>query len=87
MFNFFAKDKSKSVAKDRLKFVLVHDRAVISPQTLEELKKEIIGVISKYIDIDTESLNLELSQTSEEVQIGRDVALIANIPIKIKPLK
>ncbi|MGL5543493.1 MAG: cell division topological specificity factor MinE [Cetobacterium sp.] len=80
-FNFLNKEKSSSVAKDRLKLVLIHDRAMLSPKTLEALKNEIISVISKYVDIDTNALNIEVSQETES---GRETALIANIPIRIK---
>ena len=80
-FSFLSKEKSSSVAKDRLKLVLIHDRAMLSPKMLETLKDEIIAVISKYVDIDRESLNIQVSQESET---GREAALIANIPIKIK---
>ncbi|MGL5188969.1 MAG: cell division topological specificity factor MinE [Cetobacterium sp.] len=80
-FNFLNKEKSSSVAKDRLKLVLIHDRAMLTPKTLEALKNEIILVISKYVDIDKDALNIEVSQESET---GRETALIANIPIKIK---
>ena len=80
-FSFLNKEKSSSVAKDRLKLVLIHDRAMLSPKMLETLKDEIIAVISKYVDIDRDSLNIEVSQ---EAETGREAALIANIPIKIK---
>ncbi|NLK88407.1 MAG: cell division topological specificity factor MinE, partial [Clostridiaceae bacterium] len=43
---------SKDVAKDRLKLVLIHDRANVSPQFLEMLKSEIIKVITNYMDVD-----------------------------------
>ncbi len=56
-FSFLNKEKSSSVAKDRLKLVLIHDRAMLSPKMLENLKDELIAVISKYVDIDRDSLN------------------------------
>ncbi|MGL5426298.1 MAG: cell division topological specificity factor MinE [Cetobacterium sp.] len=77
-FNFLAKEKSSSVAKDRLKLVLIHDRSMLSPQMFEAMKNEIILVISKYVDIDKDSLNIEVSQETES---GRETALVANIPI------
>ena len=46
--NFFKKKSSGSVAKDRLKLVLVTDRANCSPDLMEQMKKDIIDVISKY---------------------------------------
>lgn len=44
MFDLFARvfgreDASKDVAKERLRLVLVHDRASLSPQALENLEK------------------------------------------------
>ena len=80
-FNFFGKEKSGSVAKDRLKLVLIHDRSTLPPKTLEMLKNELIAVISKYVEIDREALNIEVSQESKS---GRETFLVANIPIKIK---
>ena len=40
-------DKSKSVAKDRLKLVLMHDRADIPPAMMEQMRQEIVAVIAK----------------------------------------
>ena len=49
MKNFQKKDKdiSKQAAKDRLKLVLMQDRASVSPDFFEMMKKEIIDVIKK----------------------------------------
>ena len=43
---------SAEVAKRRLQLVLAQDRTNISPETLNVLKDEMIGVISKYVEID-----------------------------------
>ncbi|MBP7332621.1 MAG: Cell division topological specificity factor [Firmicutes bacterium ADurb.Bin373] len=67
---------SKNVAKERLRLVLVHDRASISPQLLDTLKGEIIQVISKYMEIDESALEVNLDSS------GNTVALVANIPVK-----
>ncbi|NLD48023.1 MAG: cell division topological specificity factor MinE, partial [Clostridiaceae bacterium] len=49
----FSRSKnSKDLAKERLKLVLIHDRANVSPQFLEMVKGEIIKVISNYMDVD-----------------------------------
>ena len=47
LFSFFNKEenKSKNVAKDRLKLVLIHDRAMLSSGMLEQMKDDIIAVI------------------------------------------
>lgn len=81
IFDFFSKEKTSSVAKDRLKLVLIHDRTMLSPKAMEQLKDELIAVISKYVDIDRDALNIEVSQETDN---GRDTALVANIPIKIR---
>ena len=79
------KDISKQAAKDRLKLVLMQDRASVSPDFFEMMKKEIIDVIKKYIEIDEESLEVQLTRGSEVGLEGP--ALYANIPIKnIKPV-
>lgn len=78
---FNRKSQSKNVAKDRLKLVLVHDRANCSTEVLEMLKNDILKVIAKYMDIDNEELDIQITQTmsdeNEKVPI-----LIANIPFK-----
>ncbi len=69
-------NSSKAVAKERLRLVLVHDRSHASPQLLENMKNEIFTVISRYLDIDQEGLDVSFTQNE------RQVALVANIPVK-----
>lgn len=69
-------EKSKSVAKDRLKLVLMHDRADIPAPMMEQLRNELIQVLSKYIEIDESDLNFALEREDNTV------ALVANIPIR-----
>ena len=66
---------SKNVAKERLRLVLVHDRADVSPQMLNDLKEDLIKVISNYMEIDERALEVNLD-TSDNT-----VALVANIPV------
>ncbi|HOQ07660.1 MAG TPA: cell division topological specificity factor MinE [Clostridiales bacterium] len=73
---------SKDVAKERLKLVLIHDRANVSPQFLEMLKSEIIKVITNYMDIDESSLEIQLTKTKSDDGESVVPALYANIPIK-----
>ncbi|NLV89830.1 MAG: cell division topological specificity factor MinE [Tissierellia bacterium] len=78
-------EKSKNVAKERLKLVLVHDRADLSPKFLEMIKGDIIRVISEYVDIDEEGLDIKLTRMKREVDNTTISALVANIPIiKVK---
>ena len=77
---------SKDMAKERLQLVLMQDRASVSPDFFEMMKKEIIEVIKKYIEIDEESLEVQLTRGFEDGD-GTGPALYANIPIKnIKPV-
>jgi len=80
--NFFRKKSSGDVAKDRLKLLLVSDRSSCSPELMEQIKNDIIQVISKYMEIDAEGLDIQITQTETD-DTGRKVpALYANIPIR-----
>lgn len=80
--DFFRKKNSSVIAKDRLKLVLVSDRANCSPEVMELIKNDIINVISKYMEIDAEGLDIQITQTESETDNGKVPALYANIPIK-----
>ncbi|NDL67945.1 cell division topological specificity factor MinE [Anaerotalea alkaliphila] len=83
MFDFFTrKGKSKSVAKDRLKLVLIHDRANCSTEVLELMRADIIRTISKYMEIDEEALEFKVGTTKSDTSENLVPALFANIPIK-----
>lgn len=77
----FGKSSTKDIAKERLKLVLFHDRSDLSPQLLEQLKNEIIIVLSKYIEIDKNSTDVEITRIRDEIEQETMSALIANIPI------
>jgi len=77
---FFSKQsKSSDVARDRLKLVLVHDRANCSPELLEMIRGEILEVLQKYVNIDSSKLDIRISNHEKDFE-GKP-ALIANIPI------
>jgi cell division topological specificity factor len=75
---FFGREpvSSKSVAKERLRLVLVHDRNGLSPQLLDTLKTELIKVISNYLDIDEQALEVNLENDENQI------ALVASIPVR-----
>ena len=84
MFDFLRKfsdknrsDGSKNVAKKRLQLVLLQDRAGIRPDVLEALKNDLIAVIGRHLAIDEEAMEVSLNQEGEQV------ALIANIPVRL----
>ena len=73
---FSRENPSKEVAKERLRMVLVHDRASVAPHVWEALKTDLIRVISSYLDIDEGSMEVQL-QTEKD-----SVALVASIPVR-----
>ena len=82
LMDLFKRKSSGDIAKDRLKLVLVSDRANCSPDVMEMIKNDIIQVISKYMEIDAEGLDIQITQTEAEGNNGNVPALYANIPIK-----
>ena len=70
------KPQSASTAKERLQLVLIHDRTDLSPAVMENLQEEIIEVITRYISIDRESVQISMQQE------GREQYLLAEIPIQ-----
>jgi cell division topological specificity factor len=71
------KTDSADKAKERLKLVLIHDRTDLTPASLENMKDEIIQVISRYIEIDPQAVQISVAQE------GREQRLVADIPLKI----
>ena len=82
VMDLFRKKTSSDIAKDRLKLLLVSDRANCSPEKMELIKNDIIKVIAKYMEIDSEGLDIQITQTESDGNNGSVPALIANIPIK-----
>lgn len=82
LMDLFKRKSSGDIAKDRLKLVLVSDRANCSPDVMEMIKNDIIQVISKYMEIDADGLDIQITQTESEGNNGNVPALYANIPIK-----
>ncbi|MBC2580627.1 cell division topological specificity factor MinE [Clostridium sp. DJ247] len=81
LFKIFSQKPSpKDMAKERLKLILIHDRASVSPELLESIKEDILNVLSKYVEIDTGEIDVKMTKM-EEIE-GDSPALIASIPIK-----
>ncbi|HET60509.1 MAG TPA: cell division topological specificity factor MinE [Chloroflexi bacterium] len=73
---FRRKQKSASSAKDRLQFVLIHDRTNLTPEQMNRLKDELLAVLAKYVSIDGQGVNISVEQD------GREQRLLADIPLK-----
>ena len=68
-------DPSKSVATNRLKLVLMQDRTNLTPKVLEQMRGEMIELLSKYLEMDKNLLELNFEQE------GDQVALMLSIPV------
>ncbi len=68
-------EASKSVATNRLKLVLMQDRTNLTPKILEQRRSELIDLLSRYVELDKELLELNFEQE------GDQVALMLSIPV------
>ena len=68
-------DASKSVATSRLKLVLMQDRTNLTPKILEQMRGELVDLLSKYLEMDKDLLELNFEQE------GDQVALMLSIPV------
>ena len=68
---------SKDDAKQRLKFLLIHDQVDLTPAKLNEMKREILEVITKYCEIDNGD-EVEFKLNREEGCIS----LVSSVPVR-----
>ena len=69
------KESTKDVACNRLRVVLMQDRTNLTPELLERMRGELVELLSKYLEMDKEALELNLEQDGEQV------ALMLSIPV------
>lgn len=80
VFGFFRQseqkeENAKDTAVNRLRVVLMQDRTNLTPELLEKMRGELIELLSKYVEMDKEALELNLEQD------GDQVALMLSIPV------
>lgn len=71
-----AEPVSKDDAKNRLRVLLIHDAVDLTPAQMEQMREEIVEVVSKYIDVDPDQMEFRLDK--EDGQI----ALVSNFPVR-----
>ena len=72
----FGGRSSAETAKQRLRFVLIHDRAEIPPGMLELIKDDIIAVISRRINIDRDLVAVNIDTAGPESKLLVDIPLL-----------
>jgi cell division topological specificity factor len=77
---FFKREEaSKTLAKERLRLVLMSDRVSLAPEVFDEMKGEMLAVIRRYLEIDERALDMHFEN------LERQFALLASIPVlKVK---
>ena len=68
-------ETAKDVACNRLKVVLMQDRTNLSPELMNRMRKELVELLSKYVEMDKEALELGFEQE------GTQMALMLSIPV------
>ena len=70
-----SEDNTRDIAKNRLRVVLMQDRTNLTPELLERMRKELVELLSKYVEMDKEALELNFDQE------GDQMALMLSIPV------
>jgi cell division topological specificity factor len=67
---------SKEDAKSRLKVLLLHDQVDLSPQQMDAMKQEILEVIARYCEIDTQRVDVRLERAEDTVSV------VSSVPVR-----
>lgn len=71
----FRPEPSGVKAKERLRLVLLSDHLALAPELVESMKTDLLEVISRYVNVDTEHVDVTFEQREHEI------AMLANVPI------
>ena len=77
-FDYFSKDKNHtaSIAKERLQIIVAHERSKRDqPEYLEALQRDIMEVVRKYVDIDTNSIEVQIEKNGDCAVLELNVTL------------
>lgn len=73
---FGREQASAGVAKERLRLVLVHDRVGGEPQFLNNLKEELLAVITRYLEVEDADQAVRIETRTDQV------ALVVDLPVR-----
>jgi cell division topological specificity factor len=71
----FGQPGSSATAKERLRLVLMTDHLELAPEMIDTMKRELVDVISRYVEVDREKIDVTFERQD------RTLAMLANIPI------
>lgn len=87
LFPAFRKKNSGEIARNRLKLLLVADKADCSPEVMQMIKDDMVRVVSRYMDIDSDRIEIQMKKIREPGCERITPVLYANIPIRDLPDK
>lgn len=71
----FGRQPSSATAKERLRLVLMSDHLSLAPDMVEAMKRDLVDVISRYVEVDRAKIEVSFEQQDKAL------AMLANIPI------
>lgn len=84
-WSFFRRRASGNIARDRLKVVLVSDRANCSPAVIDSIREDLLNVLAKYVEVDTGKIDIEIIQAPNNPEMVP--SLVARVPLReAKPM-
>ncbi len=70
------RERTKDTARQRMRLVLMHDRLDLAPDTMENMKREIWEVVSRYMVVEDDFMEFEVRRLDELM------VLVSNIQVK-----
>lgn len=83
LFDILTKKNSGTIAKKRLQFVLIADRAGCTTEILEMIKDDMIKAISKYMEIDTSGLKIKITHLEDTDASEKLPILYVSMPVRV----
>jgi cell division topological specificity factor len=71
----FGQQGSSATAKERLRLVLMTDHLELAPDMIDAMKRDLVDVISRYVEVDREKIEVSFERQDAAL------AMLANIPI------
>lgn len=71
----FGRQTSGATAKERLRLVLMSDHLSLAPEMIEAMKRDLVDVVSRYVEVDREKIDVHFENQDNVL------AMLANIPI------